>query len=133
MATMNARATLDQLRARLSKSQQCDDTSFVVGYTAHYALYVHEKIEMKWRGLKRKGGLPGVYWGPGGEAKFLEGPFRRLANTLAQLIVDRYKSTGSMRSAILVAALRLQRESQLLTPMVTGHLRNSAFTREDKK
>lgn len=34
-----------------------------------------------------------------------------------------------MAQALLLAGLRLQRESQLLCPVLTGNLRNSAFTR----
>lgn len=42
-----------------------------VGFSAAYAFYVHENMEMKWRGKPRRSGI-GVYWGPKGEAKFLE-------------------------------------------------------------
>ena len=56
----------------------------IVGYTASYALYVHESVQMKWKGKKRKGtrpdGLPrkGRYWDPQGEAsaRFLQRPFK---------------------------------------------------------
>lgn len=40
------------------------------GFTAEYAIYVHEDIEEQWRGLPRQSGL-GTYWNPGG-SKFLE-------------------------------------------------------------
>jgi hypothetical protein len=41
-----------------------------VGFTAEYALFVHENMEMKLEGLPRPSGL-GTYWNPGGP-KFLE-------------------------------------------------------------
>ena len=42
-----------------------------VGYSAGYALFVHENLEQKLKGKPRASGL-GVYWGPDGEPKFLE-------------------------------------------------------------
>lgn len=50
-----------------------------VGYTAAYALYVHEAIEMKLLGKPRPKGR-GHYWDPQGQAqaKFLEGPLREM-------------------------------------------------------
>lgn len=60
-----------------------------VGYTAAYALWVHEKVAMKLRGQPRKPSPPhiGRYWDPQGraQAKFLEEPARRLA---PQLLAD---------------------------------------------
>lgn len=41
-----------------------------VGFSANYALPVHENIEEKWRGRPRASGL-GSYWNPG-RSKFLE-------------------------------------------------------------
>lgn len=43
-----------------------------IGYSAAYAIYVHENTEEKLRGIKRPSGL-GTYWNPGG-SKFLEAP-----------------------------------------------------------
>jgi len=59
-------------------------TIVLVGYGANYAHYIHEQVQMKWKGKKRKGkradGLPrkGRYWDPNGkgQAKFLEQPFK---------------------------------------------------------
>lgn len=45
--------------------------SVEVGYTAAYAAFVHENLEMKLKGELRPSGL-GKYWGPKGENKFLE-------------------------------------------------------------
>ena len=64
-------------------------TQVFVGYSsaAPYALYVHEKVEMKWKGLPRKHGK-GRYWDPQGraQAKFLEGPARELAPQFKKLL-----------------------------------------------
>ena len=133
MATVeNSKKVAAALANMKRRSEQEDNVSVVVGYTAFYALFVHEKIEMKWRGLERHGKKPGVYWGPGGQAKFLEGPFRFLSQTLADIVVKQFNVGRSLSQALLMAGLRLQRESQLLVPVVTGHLRASAFTRVDR-
>lgn len=41
-----------------------------VGFTAAYAVYVHENMQQKLKGKPRPSGL-GVYWGPAGGPKFL--------------------------------------------------------------
>lgn len=68
-------------------------TVVTVGYTADYALNVHERVEMSWRGLKRRhwrDGRPpqGRYWDPQGigQAKFLEEPSRRMVPELRKII-----------------------------------------------
>ena len=48
--------------------------TWTVGYAANYAIYVHENLEQKLKGQKRKSGV-GVYWGPHGRPKFLESAF----------------------------------------------------------
>lgn len=63
-----------------------------VGYTATYAIYVHENVEMRGRGLPRPSGK-GNYWDPAGrgQAKFLEFPARRDAALLRKVIRDNAK------------------------------------------
>lgn len=58
-----------------------------VGYSASYALYVHEAVGMVLQGQPRPGGR-GRYWDPQGQAqaKFLEEPSRRLAPRLRNII-----------------------------------------------
>lgn len=106
-----------------------------VGYTANYALHVHENIEMKWRGLPRIVPSKGNYWdgtgGATGQAKFLEQPARELKSELSKTIVLAVKNGASLMQALYLAGLRLQRESQLLVPVDTGNLKASAFTRKD--
>jgi hypothetical protein len=53
------------------RKNQDGKRSVVIGYSSSYAIFVHENMEMKLKGLPRQSGL-GVYWGPKGEAKFLE-------------------------------------------------------------
>jgi len=60
-----------------------------VGYTASYAIYVHENVEMKWRGLPRKAPSKGNYWDPKGrgQSKFLEQPVRTMSAQLRKEIL----------------------------------------------
>jgi hypothetical protein len=50
---------IENVQAALRKAGQKygKSTSVIVGYTARYALYVHERVEMKWRGLPRGAGM----------------------------------------------------------------------------
>ncbi len=69
------------------------NTEVLVGYTANYALFVHEKVEMKLRGQPRMAPHKGRYWDPQGrgQAKFLEEPARRLSDELLQTIRNHMK------------------------------------------
>lgn len=104
--------------------------SVIVGYTAAYAVFVHENIEMKWRGKPRRSGK-GSYWDPAGrgQAKFLEAPARTHAKTIAEIVRTALLRGAKMAHALLLGGLRLQRESMLLCPIDTGVLRASAFTK----
>lgn len=133
--------------------------SVIVGYTANYALHVHENIEMKWKGLPRSGDVvhagfdaegkrlvtmatsaqasgtgKGFFWdgsrGPG-QAKFLEQPARELRREFDRIIFESMKNGATMLQALYLAGLRLQRESMLLVPVDTGNMKASAFTRKE--
>lgn len=79
------------------------NANVIVGYTAEYALKVHEAVGMKLRGKPRaRGTRPGGrgwrgrYWDPQGRAqpKFLEAPAYELRGTLFGIIqreLDRVK------------------------------------------
>lgn len=156
---------LDQLNAKLqamaAKAQREGDPVVAVGYTAAYALYVHENMEiwppgMRLKGLPRGQGFRrdrktgivyvpkgimssgkvggknrGFYWDPQGKArpKFLESPLREFRQELANIVVVALSRGKTMAQALLLAGLRLQRESQQLVPVDTGNLKASAFTR----
>lgn len=57
-----------------------------VGFTAAYAPFVHENVAMKLKGLKRPKPHLGVYWGPHGQAKFLEAPARAGLQQMTQIV-----------------------------------------------
>lgn len=63
------------------------DTAVTVGYTAAYAMFVHELVQMRLRGQPRIGGK-GAYWDPAGrgQAKFLEEPARRMKDELLAIV-----------------------------------------------
>lgn len=119
---------LDKLQQRAAKARKDGKATVAVGYSARYAIYVHENLEQKLKGQPRPSGL-GVYWGPSGQPKYLEGPFRRMAQELKSMIREGIQRGLTMAQALLRAGLRLQRESQKLVPVEYGILKASAFTR----
>lgn len=64
-----------------------------VGYTASYAVFVHENMEQKLAGQERPSGL-GVYWGPKGEPKFLEKAVREKADAVVRAVRAYAKVSG---------------------------------------
>ena len=116
------------LRERAAKAKTDHEASVVVGYTAAHALWVHENRTMKLAGQPRPSGL-GVYWGPNGRPGFLLDVAREMAGELRQIIIAAVGKGKTLAQALLVAGLRLQRESQLNVPVEYGALRASAFTR----
>jgi len=67
-------------------------TEVFVGYTASYALFVHESVGMVLKGQPRTPSPPhqGQYWDPQGrgQAKFLEEPARRLTKDMRRIVED---------------------------------------------
>lgn len=131
---MNVVKGLQSLRVKLrvlqEEARRQAQKSVVVGYTAPYALYVHENVEMKLKGQPRSSGR-GRYWDPQGKAtaKFLEAPTREMQEQLGELVASTVKKTGKLEMGLLTAGLLLQRESQKRCPVETGNLKNSAYTR----
>jgi len=85
----------------------------VVGYTQEYAIYVHERLDLKH---------------PVGQAKFLEQPAREMRDELGTTIAESTKGGMPVSKALLLAGLKLQAASQKLCPVDTGALKGSAFT-----
>jgi hypothetical protein len=87
-AASNARAPSEYGNLRGSSYTRRDlggSLSVEIGYTAEYAAYVHENLEMKLQGEHRPSGL-GVYWGPQGENKFLEKTLRLNEQNIVNII-----------------------------------------------
>ena len=153
MALLNAVKGLEQVIARLTgkagELKQSATQKAVVGYSAAYAIYVHENMEiwppgMRLAGKPRPGGLVasgkrkgqprhGYYWDPQGQAqpKFLESPFRMLRNIgeLRRVITAAIKAGQPPELALLEAATLVLTESQKLVPVDTGNLKASGFAR----
>jgi hypothetical protein len=122
-----------KLTARLNQMKRSikDGVDVEVGFAAPYALFVHENLEMKLKGQPRPSGK-GVYWGPSGQAKYLEQPAREMRGELGKLVGKLVKAGTSFEDALMIAGLKLQRAAQKLVPVEYGELRQSAFTKLTK-
>lgn len=123
-----------ELRKKLDSPNAIRGRSAITGYTANYALAVHENIEMKWKGIPRaekiKGGK-GKFWDPQGrgQSKYLEAPAREHAKAIGNTVRVAVQSGVSLEKAMVLGLLLLQRESQKLVPVDLGNLKGSAFTK----
>ena len=111
------------IRKLQTKSEIADNGSVIVGYTANYALHVHETFKPAPKATT----IASV---KGRQGKFLEQPARTMIKEFQQ-IIKRVAPKKGIISALLIVGLRLQRESQKLVPIDTGNLRASAFTRKE--
>jgi hypothetical protein len=121
----------DRLLAALRKHQNDRPVSVVVGYEDAVALYLHEMDPVTLgQDVPRRSGL-GHLWGPSDYGpQFLTGPLRSLLNdgTLRGIVNEALESGRTLKQALLLAGLRLQRESQELIPAEHGDVKRSAFT-----
>lgn len=113
---------IDTLNSKRLLSFLRDNVSVIVGYQTNYALRVHEDEEMQ----RRREARDGV-----GQWKYLEEPFRKMSPEIKRIIRTTRKATGSTLQGMLIAGMRLQRESQKLVPIDTGNLKGSAFTKKE--
>lgn len=114
MAVEGLASLVANLRKRAAKARKDDAAVVAVGYTAEYGIYVHENLQA---------------YHKVGQAKFLEQPARENAKEYGQAARSVVQKGGSLADGLLVAGLRLQRDSQELVPIDTGNLKASAFTR----
>jgi hypothetical protein len=128
---------ITKLRDKVAEANKASAASVIVGYSAAYALFVHENMELHPPGMILAGQPRpknrGNYWDPQGQAqpKFLEQPARELSNSgeLSRIVADALQRGATMAQALVTAGLRIQRESMLLVPVDTGNLKASAFTK----
>lgn len=127
------KALKQKLRSMAARQQKQSDAVVKVGYEANYAVYVHENLEMKWKGLPRHKPHKGKYWDPQGrgQSKFLEQPAREYADRIGAVVRESYKKSKNFMFALLQGGFLLQRESMKLVPVDTGNLKASAFTRKE--
>lgn len=109
-------SVVGSLRDLAAKAKGDTDVVVLVGFTASYAIYVHENMQAAH---------------PTGQAKFLEDPLRTGKAQMMQIITTAVRQGKTIGQALLLAGLWLQGEAQKLCPVDTGALRASAFTRFD--
>ena len=106
---------LNKLKIRVAKAVSLGTrASVVVGYTQNYALYVHERLDLRH---------------PVGKAMYLIDPFRELKPIVGRLVQAHMKSGKTIEEAVVLVGLELQARSQEEVPVDTSALKNSAFTR----
>lgn len=88
-----------------------------VVYTAPYAMYVHENLEID-HPIHADHNCRG-------QAKYLEQPARKYAKDMAAMIAKMIKNKRSVREAVVKAATILLKLSQKLVPVDTGRLKRS--------
>jgi len=113
-----------KFQALINEVRRLSSPSIAVGYTANYALVVHESKKMQEHREARRGR---------GQWKFLEQPAREKQRELAAVISSAVENGVSIEKALVMAGLLLQRESQKLVPVDTGNLKGSAFTKVERE
>lgn len=103
-------------RAQMVRDNTLD--KMVVGFTAPYAIYVHENLTARHRI---------------GQAKFLEVAARKYQREIAEVVKRALASHTPLNSAIALGAIHLLRRAQQLCPVDTGFLRDSGYARVDHK
>lgn len=109
----NIEELLFKVKVRKEEARKLTEASVIVGYSASYALYVHENLEAKH---------------PVGQAKYLEAPLRNNRQRYHELLVGYITQGISYVQSLFRVGLALQRDSQQLVPVDTGNLKGSAFT-----
>lgn len=97
-------------------SRKGQSVRLVVGYSAPYATFVHERVDIPHRV---------------GQAKYLETPLRAYMGELGAAVRNAYARGASLADALLAAGRRLLELSQPLVPVRTGYLKGSGFVRVD--
>ena len=115
MKIQNLERLITKLKFREKEAGQ--SPSVIVGYSQSYSIFVHENLAAHH---------------PVGQAKFLEYPARKYRREITDIVVTAIRRGATLAQALLLGGLRLQREAQLLTPVDTGALKASAFTRLEK-
>lgn len=105
---------VNALRSRARSLRTNGKERLTVGYSAPYAVYVHENLEAHHTV---------------GEAKFLEKPNRSERDKIAAIIRDELKAKKTMVAAQRKAGQHLLRVSKTLVPVDTGVLKASGFVK----
>jgi hypothetical protein len=130
---LRIKVDVSQLIHRTSQvSKRYRSASITLGYNSPVAVFLHENMEMKWKGLPRPSDQ-GAYWDAlngQGSSKFLETPLRQMggAGILAGKLAQGLRGPdGSVETGLKLAARALLDESLKRVPYETGGLYRSAF------
>lgn len=107
--------TLNNLRGLAARAKK-GDGACRVGYSAPYAIFVHENLTAHH---------------PIGQAKFLEQPARLLGDEISDVIIKSVMDGKLLKEAVKDGAVYLLKESQKLVPVQTGALRASGYVKEE--
>ena len=126
----------EALRAR---RKGASNIGYEIYYEAPYATFVHENLQMKLRGRRRRGRPEGNkprlypnYWDPlgQGQSKFLEEPARLMGKIIGDFVFQWMAQGASMVQSMWRATLMLLEASKALVPIDTGRLKRSARARK---
>lgn len=109
MERLKAALTARKLTARRDSNLRLE-----VGFSAEYAIYVHEDL---------------TAFHPVGQAKYLEQPLRQNRPVYAKIVRDEMRRGRSLRQAMRTAGFALLRDAKELVPVDTGFLKSSGFVR----
>ena len=113
MAEMDISGAVSEM---LTLARRDKSVTYVVEYTAPYAVHVHENLEV---------------FHPNGQAKFLEEPARELAPDLGKEAAELMKGGMRLDAVSRMMALRVLAASQELVPVDTGFLKRSGRIRKE--
>lgn len=103
---------------RMANAARAETVNRIVcGYSAPYAVYVHENLEA---------------YHSNGQAKFLEQPARERKGDIAAAVVSARRSGQPLEQALMAGAEELRKRSQPLVPVATGFLRDSWFAEVER-
>ncbi len=108
----NLEKILTELRKRRREGEQKSEIR--IGYTAEYAVPVHERTDLHHEH---------------GQAKFLEQPIRTEEKKMADIIRAKLQARKSLQEAQLEAGKHLLSVSLTLVPVDTGELKASGFVK----
>jgi hypothetical protein len=87
--------------------------SYRVGYSAPYAIYVHEDLTANHP--------------RGGQAKYLEQPMRTMRRELSEIVARSVRAKNGLEEGLQRAGETLLAASRSLVPVDTGFLRDSGY------
>jgi len=142
---LNLTRLLRKLEKYERESMRQNNGNVVVGYSASYAVYVHENLaathgeafnarhagEITAGAGRKKGERRVVSRGAGQQAKFLERPAREHKLTIAQMVVNGMKNGASLMKSLLGAGSFLLTKSREIVPWQTGNLYRSGFVEKE--